>query len=83
MIINALSPESTKEILGDNLSFLVAFSSTGEPVVFTPYGTKAEEKTFPVDHPATEVLGTNSLTAVRTAAKCWVLINGKWVCVPC
>ncbi|MFZ2451724.1 MAG: hypothetical protein WAW36_14505 [Methylovulum miyakonense] len=83
MITNALSPEATKEILGDNLSFLVAFSSTGEPVVFTPSGTKAEEKAFPMHHPETDILSINSLTAVRTAAKCYVYINGVIYCVPC
>jgi hypothetical protein len=83
MEIKTLSAEATKEILGDELSFLVAFSSTGEPILYTGFGTKAEEKDFPMHHPETEILSTNSLTAVRSAAKCYVFINGIIYCVPC
>jgi hypothetical protein len=83
MEIRTLSAEATKEILGDDLSFLVAFSSTGEPVLYTGFGTKAEEKDFPMHHPETDILGINTLTAVRSAAKCYIYINGRPYCVPC
>lgn len=83
MKILELSPEATKEILGDDLSFVLALSSTGEVVLYTANGKTAEQKDFPVHHPETEILGTNSMTAVRTAGKCYVLINGTLICVPC
>ena len=35
-----LSQEATKEILGDNLSALIAISKDHKPVVYLPYGTR-------------------------------------------
>lgn len=78
-----LSDAATQEILGADLSFLVAYSNSGEPVIFAPDGKKVEQMSFPLPYPPTEMLGMTSTTTIKAVAKCVVYINGVPYCVAC
>jgi|GEM_PF-1403796 len=83
MEIKTLSPEATKEILGDQLTFLVAYSSTGDTVIYAPEGKEPKEMSFPLEYPPNEIRGMTSTTTIRAGGKCVIYMNGRPYCIPC
>ncbi|MDD2722424.1 MAG: hypothetical protein PHH59_00180 [Methylovulum sp.] len=83
MEIRTLSATATKEILGDELSFLVAYSSNGDTILYVPEGKNAKEMAFPMEYPPKEILAMTNISTVRAAGKCIVYRNGIPVCIPC
>ena len=43
LVPRILSKETTEEILGDNLSSIVAIGKDGKPYLFLPYGTDVND----------------------------------------
>lgn len=78
-----LSDAATKEILGDNLSFLVAYGKDGQVIPFTPSGRTMTTATFPVPYEPQAIDAVHTTTAIKAQGKCTIIIGGIIYCYTC
>ena len=78
-----ISKATAQEILGDEFSFMIAYDVDGNPTLMVPEGKKVEEMTLPFAYPPTEILNLSSVSTIKAAGKCTIIIAGKIYCIPC
>jgi hypothetical protein len=78
-----ISQATAQEILGDDFSFMVAYDTAGNPTLIVPEGGQVKEMTLPFDYPPKEILNMSTVSTVKAAAKCIIIIGGKIYCYNC
>ena len=78
-----ISAATAQEILGNEFSFMVAYDTSGNPTLVVPEGGKVQEMALPFDYPPKEILNVSTVSTVKAAAKCIIIIGGQIYCYNC